>query len=54
MTWIKNDCFQPCRCNQCGSTFNVAYSSRADEWLCEECLPYALKQIEAEQLELPL
>lgn len=49
MTWHKNECFQPLRCNQCRSTYNVAYSRAADEYLCEECLPFALKDVERDE-----
>ncbi len=46
MTWRKNECHQPTRCNQCRSKYNVEYSRTADEYLCEECLPFAIEQIE--------
>ena len=42
MSWIKNECFAPCRCIHC-SRPGAEYSKPCDEYLCEECLPYALE-----------
>ncbi len=51
MTWLRNECHQPIRCNQCRSTHNVEHSRAADEYLCEECLPFAIESLRAQSEE---
>jgi hypothetical protein len=45
MTWQAGECFNRPGCNQC-SHADASYVAKADEYLCEECEAYALKEIE--------
>ena len=38
------EAFQPDRCNQCGRP-GAIHNRQVDEYLCEECLPYALEAV---------